>query len=639
MPETSLHVIRIITAVELEPERASRIAARFAEHLGLSDYDLKHEKDPAIIGGMVIYAGGYRYDYSIRGQLGRISTQLKSQKSLDMDSVTAINEQINGLIKGNLDEALASFGELPVAPGGQDIFDESEAAELGQSDVASRVLVDRLRESLSDVATNSAVDEIGTVERVGDGVAYVTGIANCRNSELIMFTPNTYGIAMNLEETQVGIVLLQQDEPIYEGMICKRTGRTISVPVGLAMVGRVVDPLGNAIDGMGPVQTTKRRPIESDAPGIIARESVNESMHTGITAIDAMIPIGRGQRELIIGDRQTGKTAIAIDTIINQRGKGVYCIYVSIGQKMSTTASVVKTLTDRGAMEYTTVVVASAGASASMQYIAPYSGCSIAEELMYQEKADVLIVYDDLSKHAQAYRAISLLLRRPPGREAYPGDVFYIHSRLLERAAHLSAALGGGSMTALPIVETLSGDISAYIPTNVISITDGQIYLESELFFSGIRPAVNVGLSVSRVGGAAQSKAMKKVSGPMRINLAQYRELEAFSQFGSELDAETQRQLKTGERIIEVLKQPQYSPLPMEEQVIRIYLANRGGLTEVDRDNVRDYLEDFMGFLRDRHAEMLHDLAASQVFTESIEAVLVDAQAEFNRTWKPEYLD
>lgn len=385
MPETSLHVIRIITAVELEPERASRIAARFAEHLGLSDYDLKHEKDPAIIGGMVIYAGGYRYDYSIRGQLGRISTQLKSQKSLDMDSVTAINEQINGLIKGNLDEALASFGELPVAPGGQDIFDESEAAELGQSDVASRVLVDRLRESLSDVATNSAVDEIGTVERVGDGVAYVTGIANCRNSELIMFTPNTYGIAMNLEETQVGIVLLQQDEPIYEGMICKRTGRTISVPVGLVMVGRVVDPLGNAIDGMGPVQTTKRRPIESDAPGIIARESVNESMHTGITAIDAMIPIGRGQRELIIGDRQTGKTAIAIDTIINQRGKGVYCIYVSIGQKMSTTASVVKTLTDRGAMEYTTVVVASAGASASMQYIAPYSGCSIAEELMYQE--------------------------------------------------------------------------------------------------------------------------------------------------------------------------------------------------------------------------------------------------------------
>ncbi len=560
MADTSFRVIRIVTSVSLDPEKANRIAARFAEHFKINDYDVRQEVDESMIGGMIIFAGGYRYDYSIKGQLGRITAQLKTQKSLAGEE-EATDENLNALIKGNLTDALSLFDELPVAPGGQDIFFDTEPVPIESEDTGTNLLVDRLRESLADVSVNSAIDEVGQVISVSDGVAYVEGMQNCRNSELIMFTRTTFGIAMNLEEDRVGVVLLQQDDAVHEGMICKRTGATITVPTGLAMLGRVVDPLGNPIDGQGLIQTDTRRPIEAQAPGIIDRQPVNEPLHTGITAIDAMTPIGRGQRELIIGDRQTGKTAIAIDTILNQKGKGVYCIYVSIGQKMSTMASVVKTLTDRGAMAYTTVVVASASASASMQYIAPYAGCAMAEELMYNDKADVLIVYDDLSKHAQAYRAISLLLRRPPGREAYPGDVFYLHSRLLERAARLNNTLGGGSITALPIVETQSGDISAYIPTNVISITDGQIYLETELFFSGMRPAINVGLSVSRVGGAAQSKAMKKVAGPMRINLAQYRELEAFSQFGSELDEDTRRQLNTGERLIEVLKQPQYAPL------------------------------------------------------------------------------
>ncbi len=639
MSDAKFRVIRIVTAVELDPERGKRIAARFAESFNITDYDLRLETDKTILGGMVIYAGGYRYDYSIRGQLGRIGNQLKAQKSLSGAALLNVNDRINDMIKGNLDDALSKFDELPIAPGGADIFNDVEPARLDNSDVASKVLIDNLRESLTEVETNTAVDEVGQVERVGDGVAYVTGIANCRNGELIMFSQNSYGIALNLEEEQVGVILLQQDEPIYEGMICKRTGRTVSVPVGKELVGRIVDALGSPIDGMGPIQTKLRRPIEAQGPGVVDRQEVNQSMHTGITAIDAMIPIGRGQRELIIGDRQTGKTAIAIDTILNQKGKGVYCVYVSIGQKMSTTATVVKTLTDRGAMDYTTVVVASAGASASMQYIAPYSGCAIAEEWMFNDHADVLIVYDDLSKHAQAYRAISLLLRRPPGREAYPGDVFYLHSRLLERAARLSEPLGGGSITALPIVETLSGDISAYIPTNVISITDGQIFLESELFFAGIRPAVNVGLSVSRVGGSAQSKAMKKVAGPMRLNLAQYRELESFSQFGSELDEDTQKQLRLGERIVEVLKQPQYSPIDMEEQVIMIYLANKGVLTRVDKDNVRDFIRDFVLYVRDHHSTVVEELATIRVFTDNIANTLNNAVETFLKIWKPEFDD
>ncbi len=633
MADANFRVIRIVTAVELTPEKAARIAARFAEHVKIREYEVRQELDASLIGGMIIFAGGFRYDYSIKGQLSRIVTQMKSQKSLLGEGEESPAE-VGGLIKDNLADALSQFDEIPIAPGGQDIFFDTEPVKLDEHEQTSQIMVDRLRESLAALSVTTAIDEVGQVISISDGVAYVQGLQNCRNSELIMFTRNTYGIAMNLEEDRVGIVLLQQDDKISEGMICKRTGVTVNVPTGKAVLGRVVDALGNPIDGMGVIINPNHRPIEWPAPGIIDRQQVNVSMHTGITAIDAMTPIGRGQRELIIGDRQTGKTAIAIDAIINQKGKNVYCIYVSIGQKMSTTANVVKILQDRGAMEYTTVVVASASASAAQQYIAPYSGCAMAEDLMYNDKADVLIVYDDLTKHAQAYRAISLLLRRPPGREAYPGDVFYLHSRLLERAARLNQRLGGGSITALPIVETQSGDISAYIPTNVISITDGQIYLESELFFSGVRPAVNVGLSVSRVGGTAQAKAMKKVAGPLRINLAQYRELEAFSQFGSELDEETLRRLQTGERLIEVLKQPQYSPVPMEEQVIMLYIANRDILLQMDKEDVKDFLADYIRHLREEHPVLLDTLTETRLFTDATAATINATVDEFLPAWK-----
>ncbi len=638
MADASFRIIRIVSSVALDPEKGNRIAARFAEHFDITEYEVRLDTDPTLIGGLIIFSGGFRYDYSIKGQLSRIVTKLKSQQSIGTDGDTS-DSGVKERIKGSLDEALSLFTELPVAPGGQDIFWDSEPLPVSEEEAASHTMVDHLRESLESFSAGSAIDEVGQVLSVSDGVAYVSGLANCRNSELIMFTRQSFGIAMNLETDRVGIVLLQQDDTIRQGMLCKRTGTTVSVPVGKATLGRVVDPLGSPIDGLGPILTKSRRPIEFMAPGIIERQSISQSLHTGITAIDAMTPIGRGQRELIIGDRQTGKTAIAIDAIINQKGKGVYCVYVAIGQKMSTVANVVNILQIKGAMEYTTVVVASASSSASLQYIAPYSGCAMAEELMYNEKADVLIVYDDLTKHAQAYRAISLLLRRPPGREAYPGDVFYLHSRLLERAAHLNSQLGGGSITALPIVETQSGDISAYIPTNVISITDGQIYLESELFFSGQRPAINVGLSVSRVGGAAQSKAMKKVAGPLRINLAQYREMESFSQFGSELDKDTQSQLQIGERVIEVLKQPQYSPLSMEDQVITLYLANKGVLTALDKEDVREFLKDFTHYLRDRHPVMLEEIATSGLFTDATATTIDVACNEYLARWKIEHED
>jgi len=633
MPDSSFRVIRIVASVALDPDKGKNIAAKFAEHFNIRDYEVRLDTDPTLIGGVVIYAGGFRYDYSIKGQLGRIINKLKTHQSIGAEGETA-GAGGGELIKSSLESALNLFDEIPVAPGGQDIFWDAEPLPMTDEEAAKHTLVDNLRESLESLITGSAVDEVGQVISVSDGVAYVRGIQNCRNSELILFTRQTSGIAMNLEEDRVGIVLLQQDDAIRQGMICKRTGTTVSVPVGKAMLGRVVDPLGLPIDGLGPIMTQNRRPIESAAPGIIERQPVNQSLHTGITAIDAMTPIGRGQRELIIGDRQTGKTALAIDAILNQKGKNVYCIYVAIGQKMSTIASVVTVLQNKGAMEYTTVVAASASASASMQYIAPYAGCAMAEELMYQDKADVLIIYDDLTKHAQAYRAISLLLRRPPGREAYPGDVFYLHSRLLERAAHLNDELGGGSITALPIVETQSGDISAYIPTNVISITDGQIYLESELFFSGQRPAINVGLSVSRVGGAAQSKAMKKAAGPLRINLAQYRELEAFSQFGSELDETTQVQLRTGERLIEVLKQPQYMHRTMEDQVIMLYLANKGVLISLDKEDVQEFLHDFIQHVREKNPAILEEIAASGQFTESAKAAVDQSVQDYLMDWK-----
>ncbi|QSX05044.1 F0F1 ATP synthase subunit alpha [Sedimentibacter sp. zth1] len=460
-----------------------------------------------------------------------------------------------------------------------------------------------IKQQIKNYENNLDTVDIGTVIEVGDGISRIYGLKDCMSGELLDFGNDIFGMALNLEEDNVGCVLLGSDAGIKEGDTVKRTKRIVEVPVGDVMIGRVVDALGQPIDGKGAINATKFRPIEAVASGVIARKSVSVPLQTGIKAIDSMIPIGRGQRELIIGDRQTGKTAIAIDTILNQKGHDVICIYVAIGQKKSTVAKTVEVLAKGGAMDYSIIVSATASETAPLQYIAPYSGVSIAEEFMYDGK-DVLIVYDDLSKHAVAYRAMSLLLRRPPGREAYPGDVFYLHSRLLERAARVSDEFGGGSITALPIIETLAGDISAYIPTNVISITDGQIFLETELFSSGQRPAINAGLSVSRVGGAAQIKAMKKVAGSLKLELAQYRELASFAQFGSDLDKETKDVLEHGARLMQVLKQPQYSPIPVENQVMMLYLANKRYLLDVPVDRISEFEKDFYNFMDLQYPEI-----------------------------------
>jgi F-type H+-transporting ATPase subunit alpha len=459
------------------------------------------------------------------------------------------------------------------------------------------------------------VTDVGTVIEVGDGIARAHGLDNVMSGELVEFENGVMGLAQNLEENNVGIVILGPYTDIHEGDQVKRTGRIMEVPVGEALLGRVVNPLGQPIDGKGPIHTTKTRPIESPAPGVMDRKSVHEPLQTGIKAIDAMIPIGRGQRELIIGDRQTGKTSIAIDTIINQKDEGVISIYVAIGQKESTVASVVETLREHGVLENTIVVSASASEPAPLLYLAPYAGCAMGEEFMYNGK-HVLIIYDDLSKQATAYRELSLLLRRPPGREAYPGDVFYLHSRLLERAAKLSDEKGGGSMTALPIIETQAGDISAYIPTNVISITDGQIFLETNLFHSGVRPAVNAGLSVSRVGGAAQIKAMKKVGGTMKLDLASYRELEAFAQFGSDLDAATQAKLNRGQRTVEILKQELHNPYPVEKQVVIIYALNNGYLDDIPLEDVRRFEKEFLAYMDQNHADLLKHIKETKQLPE-----------------------
>ena len=468
-----------------------------------------------------------------------------------------------------------------------------------------------IKEQIKRYSDKLDVSDIGTVIQVADGIARIHGLDNAMQGELLEFPGQIYGMVLNLEEDNVGAVLLGNHKNINEGDIVKSTGRVVEVPVGDEMLGRVVNALGQPVDDLGPIDTDKRRQIERVAPGVISRKSVDTPLQTGIKAIDAMVPIGRGQRELIIGDRQTGKTAIAIDTIINQKGQNVKCIYVAIGQKASTVAGIVKTLKEHGAMAYTTVVVSTASDLAPLQYIAPYSGCAIGEEWM-ENGDDVLVVYDDLSKHATAYRTLSLLLRRPPGREAYPGDVFYLHSRLLERAAKLSDELGGGSLTALPIIETQAGDVSAYIPTNVISITDGQIYLETEMFNSGFRPAVNAGLSVSRVGGAAQIKAIKKLAAPIRVELAQYRELAAFSQFGSELDADTKEKLAQGERIKEMLKQDQYNTLPVEYQVIIIYVATKKYLLDIKVEEVLDFEKDLFEFIDTKYPEIPQDIKATR---------------------------
>ena len=490
-----------------------------------------------------------------------------------------------------------------------------------------------IKDQIKRYASELEVSDVGTVIQVADGIARVHGLEKAMQGELLEFPGDIYGMVLNLEEDNVGAVLLGSSKNINEGDTVKTTGRVVEVPVGDVLLGRVVNALGQPIDGKGPIQTDKYRKIERVASGVITRKSVDTPLQTGIKAIDSMVPIGRGQRELIIGDRQTGKTAIAIDTIINQKGQNVKCIYVAICQKASTVASIVKTLEEHGAMAYTTVVAATASELAPLQYIAPYSGCAIGEEWM-ENGEDVLVVYDDLSKHAAAYRTLSLLLKRAPGREAYPGDVFYLHSRLLERAARMSEEYGGGSLTALPIIETQAGDVSAYIPTNVISITDGQIYLETEMFNSGFRPAVNAGLSVSRVGGSAQIKAMKKIAAPIRVELAQYRELAAFSQFGSELDADTKEKLAQGERIKEILKQPQYKPMPVQYQVIIIYVATNKYLLDVPVADITRFESEFFEFLDTKYPEVPNAIATEKVISDETEELLKKAIGEFKASFK-----
>ncbi|GAA5346614.1 F0F1 ATP synthase subunit alpha [Planifilum fimeticola] len=487
-----------------------------------------------------------------------------------------------------------------------------------------------IKQQIEQYQAEMEVSDVGTVIQVGDGIARVFGLTEVMAGELLEFENGVMGMALNLEEDQVGVVILGPYTEIREGDQVKRTGRIMEVPVGEALLGRVVNPLGQPLDGKGPIETDQYRPVESPAPGVIDRKSVHEPLQTGIKAIDSMIPIGRGQRELIIGDRQTGKTTIAIDTIINQKNEDVICIYVAIGQKQSTVAGVVEKLRRFGAMDYTIVVSASASDPAPLLFLAPYAGCAMGEYFMYKGR-HVLVVYDDLSKQAAAYRELSLLLRRPPGREAFPGDVFYLHSRLLERAAKLNDEKGGGSLTALPFIETQAGDVSAYIPTNVISITDGQIFLESDLFYSGVRPAVNVGLSVSRVGGAAQIKAMKKVAGGLRLDLAQYRELAAFAQFGSDLDKTTQARLARGERTTELLKQDENQPMPVEKQVVSLYTATKGYLDDIPVADVRRFEREFLAFIEAEHADILKDIKEKKDLTEEIENRLKQAIESFKK--------
>ena len=490
-----------------------------------------------------------------------------------------------------------------------------------------------IKEQITHYQSQIRLTDVGTVVTVGDGIAHIHGLENCMSGELLEFPGGVYGMAQNLEEDLVGAVILGSDQNIREGDTVKRTKRIVEVPVGEAMLGRVVDALGKPIDGKGPINTTESRPVECPAPGIIERAPVNVPLQTGIKAIDSMIPIGRGQRELIIGDRQTGKTAICLDTIINQKGTGVVCVYVAIGQKRSTVAQVAETLAKNGAMDYTCIVAATASESAPLQYIAPYAGCSIGEYFMHKGK-DVLVIYDDLSKHAVAYRALSLLLHRPPGREAYPGDVFYLHSRLLERAANIQ---NGGSLTALPIIETQAGDVSAYIPTNVISITDGQIFLETELFNSGIRPAVNPGISVSRVGGNAQIKAMKKVAGTLKLAYSQYRELQAFSQFGSDLDADTKKRLNQGERIVEVLKQSQNSPIPVEKQVIIIFAVVSGELLDIPVELIGTFQKELFEYIDGTYGDIPETIRATGKLEDDIKSRLTQAIEEFKKKFLSEH--
>lgn len=581
---------------QLTEEQIARVEGKFSELLG-QEVSLSLRVDPSLIGGLRVEIDGRLYDGTIKKQL----------------TITDGNEEVDSSSEAGF-EWLEKLGASDKKSGG---ISEEELNEL-----------ERRVRRMTAFRTRAEVVPSGSVLSVGDGIAHVSGLSGCRNNELLRFEGNKFGIAFNLESDNVGVILLDKTGGIEQGSHVEGTGRVVSVPVGEGLLGRVVDPLGRPIDGKEPIRAKRYRPVETEAPPIIERGAVNTPLQTGYIAVDSMVPIGRGQRELIIGDRQTGKTAIAVDTIINQKNTGVICIYVAIGQKASTIASVQKTLEENGAMEYTTIVAATASDTAPMQYIAPYAGCAMAEEFMYNGR-DALIIYDDLSKHAVAYRAISLLLRRPPGREAYPGDVFYLHSRLLERAAKLSDRLGGGSMTALPIIETMAGDISAYIPTNVISITDGQIFLESELFNAGVRPAVNGGLSVSRVGGNAQTKAMRKVSGQLRLDLAQYRELAVFAQFGSDLDNATRDMLSQGEKLTELLKQGQYSPVPMAEQAVLLYVMTRGLATNLDVKQIADFKVKFIEFLRARYPQILLRIEQGGQMDEDTENSLITAAKDY----------
>ena len=624
--------LRIETAGDIPEEKLTRVAAKFAEVNEIEDYRLSIELRENLIGGFIIYFQGSRYDYSVKGQLDRIGSFIKRTRSIDgyEDGIAAQRKALTEedfpatTVKKDLEKALEQFPESS-----QLSIDNVEIFELSDEELDKRVE--------NAFVSREHKDEIGRVSAISDGVASVTGLRNCMLNELIYFASGATGIAMNLEKTKVGVVLLTGEDTVVESMTCKRTMTTCSVPVGMGLLGRVVDALGHPIDGKGVIRYTEERPVESPAPLIIDRAPVDTPLFTGITAIDALTPIGRGQRELIIGDRQTGKTSIALDTIINQKNENVICVYVPIGQKMSNIVATAGLLEKRGALDYTVIVAASASESAAMQYIAPFSACAIAEKFMYDYHKDVLIVYDDLSKHAQAYRAISLLLRRPPGREAYPGDVFYLHSRLLERAAKLSDELGGGSITALPIVETQGNDISAYIPTNVISITDGQIYLSPELFFSGQRPAVNVGLSVSRVGGAAQTKAVKKVAGPLRISLAQAREMASFSQFGSDLDENTQLQIKRGVVLNEVLKQERFSPLTMAAEVILLYCATSDKFNFLATEDITEFYTALFADIRLRHPNIFEEITDGKVFTDEIKSEIDSAYEEYKETFLAEH--
>jgi len=577
-------VVEVTSAAPLGEEELRKLRRKLVESVK-QHYALSLRVDPSLLGGLVIRIGDKVIDGSVRGRLDALRANLLKKKELPEEVKEGTNFQ--------------------------------QVASVVQMDIAKTQLAPE-------------VAEVGWVLEVGDGVARVRGLSGAMTGELVEFPGGTLGEVLNLDLDHVGVVLLGPDSHIKEGDEVRRTGRVVKVPVGMGLLGRVVDALGRPIDDRGLIMPAGYRSVEGPAPGIVDRQPVPEPLQTGIKAIDSMVPIGRGQRELIIGDRQTGKTAIAIDTILNQKGKDVYCVYVSIGQKASSLAQLVQTLAEHGAMAYTTVVAATASDSPTMQYLAPYAGCAIAEWFMYQGK-HALVVYDDLSKHAVAYRAMSLLLRRPPGREAYPGDIFYLHSRLLERAAKLSDELGGGSLTALPIIETQAGDVSAYIPTNVISITDGQIYLDTDLFFAGVRPAVNVGLSVSRVGGNAQIKAMKQVAGSLRLDLAQYRELAAFAKFGADLDKATQAKLKRGERLVEVLKQEQYQPLAVEDQVLVLYAAGKGYLDDLDPQDVPKCERALLRFFSERQPDLKAAIAREGKLTPETEAALKEACAEFFR--------